>query len=257
MRKLLISLLAVSSTAAFAFTNNNSQFQEFDNEVNIGWGMNQTTSTPLSSPIKTTDDVVSTGNTLNLEAERLFNNGIWINANANLQFAAGPATTPYSSPSYGLNTKAGYAFALLGQHLLLTPYALLGLNNNAETLMNQTAILTAHQAGAISNDFVYTGGFGGRVDYRINHVIDIYADQNAAYNWDQSVVPHGAAPQNFASYTSTLGAKFNLAPSFQLGIRGFYTAYSNNSSNLVVQDSLYASQNSSGFGGLVSLGLTY
>ena len=257
MRKILISLLAVSSTASFAVANN-SEFQEFLNEANIGWGMNQTVSsygTGKGAP----GNLIGTGNQLNLEAERLFNSGVWVDAVANMQFAAGPTAIPYNAPSYGLNGKVGYAFPVANQHLLLTPYAQVGMNNNASTMINE--VLLNSTPGVTANNFVWTAGVGGRIEYRINRWIDIYGDQNAVYNWDQTGTILGVMPQNFGSFTSTLGARFNLAPNFQLGVKGYYTNYQNYAGNVVNFPAPIGgvpfAQNNSTIGGLISLGLTY
>lgn len=254
MRKLLISLLAVSSTASFAVANN-SEFQEFINEANIGFGMNQTTAS-YGSAAGAPGNLVSTGNQVTLEAERLFNSGVYVEAIANGQFGAGPAGNPQNTPSYGLNGKVGYAFSLANQHLLLTPYALVGMNNNSSTMINEIASLLPGSSSATANQFYYTGGVGGRLEYRINRTIDLYADQNVAMNWDQTGLPFGIQPQNFVSYTSTLGARFNLAPNFQLGVKGFYTGYDNQASNTIGGVPAFA-QNNSTIGGLVTLGLLY
>jgi hypothetical protein len=254
MRKLLISLLAVSSTASFAVANN-SEFQEFDNVANIGWGMNQTSSsfgTAAGAPGK----LVSTGNVLQLEAERLFNSGVWVDVVANMQFGAGPTTLfAYTGPSYGLNGKVGYGFSLANQHLMLTPYGQVGMNNNSATMVNE--LLLTSTPGVAANNYVYTAGFGGRLEYRINRAIQLYADQNALYNWDQSGMIAGIMPQNYSSYTSTLGAKFNLAPNFQLGVKGYLTAFDNHASNSVLGIPSAFAQRQNEFGGLITLGLTY
>lgn len=251
MRKLLVSLLAVSSTAAFAA--NNSLFQEFDNQVSIGYGMNQTTSTYGTAP-GVNGNLISSGNMVTLDGERLFNDGIWVNVNANMAFGAGPTNNPYINNTYGINGKVGYAFPLAGQHLQIIPYAMAGLNNTASTFFPEAG---ATASGVTANNFAYTGGVGGRIEYRINRTIELYADQNAAYNWDQSGPQFGIQPQNFLSYTSTLGAKFNLAKNFQLGVQGFYTGYDNQASNTCGGCFGYAAQPSSSIGGLVSVGLTY
>lgn len=262
MRKLLLSLLAVSSTAAFGVANN-SEFQEFDNQISLGWGMNSTTSNAATVFSGTGAAYSSNGNMLNMEGERLFNSGVWVDVNANMQFGGGEttpsiATTPYIAPAYGLNGKVGYAFPLAGQHILLTPYALLGINSNVNSYVSD--VFTATPANS-ANSFYYTAGVGGRLEYRVNRWLELFADQNATYNWDQSQPQAGIAPQNFASYTSTLGAKFNLAPNFQLGVRGWYTDYEQASGSGAVSNSTLGTGNiaqaTSGYGGLVSVGLTY
>ena len=259
MRKLFISLLAASSTASFAVANN-SEFQEFDNQISIGYGMNSTTSEGASAAGGTIYS--SNGSMLNFEGERLFNNGVWVDVNANMQFGGGPTSVnlgdPYIAPSYGINGKVGYAFPVLNQHLLLTPYGLVGINNNTNTAVTEDLATGTPLNSA--NNFYYTGGIGGRLEYRINRAIELYADQNATYNWDQSQPQFGIAPQNFAAYTSTLGAKFNLAPSFQLGVRGWYTAIQQAAGSNAAPEAIGGGsipQAVSGYGGLVSVGLTY
>ncbi len=262
MRKLLISLLAVGGPSAFA--QDYTQFQAFDNQISIGYGLQQQSTTAIGGG----NNNVSTSNIVNLEGERLLNNGVWIDANANMVFGQGN-TTQGSAPNtqiqqpvqsaYGFNGKVGYAFPLANQHLLITPYGTAGLNNNgiANTVSAPNGTdLTSTNTSTTTNQFYYTGGLGGRIEYRINHAIELYADQAATYNWDQTSYNGGIAPQNYYLYTSTLGAKFNIVKDFQLGVKGFYQNYqmdatSGNNSGLA-----YA-QPQTGVGGLVSLGLTY
>jgi hypothetical protein len=268
MRKLLVSLLAVSSTATFAM-GNNSEFQEFDNQISIGYGMNSTSANAGTVAAGSGNAYSSSGSQLTLDGERLFNNGVWVNAVANMQFGGGPTSpgvgsgggtigtlslTPYVAPSYGLNAKVGYAFSLVNQHLLLTPYGLVGINNSQNSAVSD--VLSATPLNS-ANSFYYTGGIGGRLEYRINRAIELYVDQNIVYNWDQSQPQFGLAPQDFGSYTSTIGAKFNLAPSFQLGVRGFYTGYQPASGSNAIPGGGALAQATSGYGGVVSLGLTY
>jgi len=253
MRKLLVSLLAVSGASAFAMSNN--LFQEFDNQASIGFGMNQAVSS-FGTGRRAPGNIITQTNVLNLEAERLLNNGIWIDVNANMAFGAGPAgSSPYMNPSdYGLNGKVGYAFTMAGnQHLQITPYGLAGLNNNASN-----GLLSVDSNPQIANAFYYTLGAGGRVEYRINRAILLYADQLVAYNWDQSGPSFGIMPQNNMLYTSTIGAKFNIVKNFQLGVKGYYNNYQPQASNGVpaIAGGTF-SQPQNAFGGLVSVGLTY
>src|SRR3989338_6535278 len=83
MRKLLISILAITGVSAFAVDN--SEFQAFDNQVNIGFGVQQNT-TNTDKALTGADNVLSNQNMVNLEAERLFNSGIWVDLNANMAF---------------------------------------------------------------------------------------------------------------------------------------------------------------------------
>ena len=219
--------------------------------------MNQATSTFGTNP-GVPGNIISQTNVINFEAERLLNNGIWIDINANMAFGAGPAgLSPYSiANDYGINGKVGYAFPMLNQHLQIIPYALIGLNNTASAGGGLIALTANPQ---IANSFVYTGGIGGRLEYRINRAVLLYADQLVGYNWDQSGPQFGIMPQNNMLYTSTLGAKFNIVKNLQIGVRGYYNNYQPMAGNMIVTPiaTSFAPQTQNSFGGLVSVGLTY
>lgn len=257
MRKIILSLLSVVAVPAFAY--NNSLFQEFDNQISVGYGINQNTSGyGTTTTIMPHSWVFSTSNVLNLEVERLLNNGIWLDANANMSFGSGPVNQnpivgsnggTYQSSDYGLNVKGGYAF-LITRDLQITPYAALGLNSMAGVIQYVPSSLV------VANNFAYMAGFGGRIEYRVNRMIEIYADQLLAYNWDQSGPQAGISPQNTYQSTSSLGVKFNLAQNFQLGVKGYYTNYQPVDNNHVPPNGFMVQQQWA-TGGLVSLGLTY
>ncbi|MDQ5921489.1 MAG: hypothetical protein QG673_1547 [Pseudomonadota bacterium] len=255
MRKILFSLLAIGGASAFAATDY-SQFQAFDDEVSVGWGMKQDTVTAIGGGENNT----SSSNIVNLEGERLLNNGIWIDVNAGMTFGQGSTSTngaqePVIS-DYGVNGKVGYAFQVADTHLLLTPYGLAGLNNNGIADGPLNGIATSTSSTTTSNQFYYTAGVGGRIEYRINTAILVFADQNAAYNWDQTGYNNGIQPQNMYAFTSTLGVKFNIVKDFQVGVKGFYTSYQPDSSSGTASGVAYP-QAQSTVGGLVSIGLTY
>ena len=258
MYKLFIGLLAISSSAVFAVNNN--LFQEFDNQVSIGFGMSQARSSFGTNPRVVDKTAVSQTNIVNLEAERLLNNGVWIDINANMAFGAGPVgASPYVNPSdYNINGKVGYAFTMANQHLQITPYGLVGLTNIISSAIPIVAAPTVANP-QIANIFAYTAGIGGRIEYRISRAILVYADQLAAYNWDQSGPTQGNMPQNFVVYTSTLGAKFNIVKNFQIGIKGFYNNYQPQASNFVTAPPItgFLAQPQNAIGGLISVGLTY
>ena len=259
MKKLLVSLLALGGSTAFAADYTN--FQAFDNQVSVGYGLQSQSTSPLG---QAGNNTVSTSNLVQLEGERLLNNGIWINVDAQMVFGQGSTTTsgtiananlPGSQQpvqnNYGVNGKVGYAFLASTQHFLVTPYVTAGLNNNGIAGDYPT---TAAQSTA--NNLYYTAGIGGRLDFRINKTIDLYADQSATYNFDQSSYGLGVAAQNMYALTSTLGAKFNLTKDFQLGVKGFYTDYAMDANASGDNGVLYPQPQNS-VGGLVTLGLTY
>jgi hypothetical protein len=258
MRKIIFGLLSVSAVSAFA--SQNSLFQEFDNRASIGYGIQQNTSGYGSSrSIPVNSWVYSKSNILNLEAEHLMDIGIWVDVNANMALGSGPVNRnpitgsnggTYQFSDYGINGKVGYAFTMAYQHLQIIPYAALGMNNVSNLIQ-----YIPSTPGVSANSFAYLGGVGGRLEYRINRTILLFADQLLAYNWDQSGPRGGVMPQNMVSLVSTAGAKFNLAPNFQLGVQGVYSNYQPQAGNATAAGFMMQPQWS--LGGLVSLGITY
>ncbi len=267
MRKVLVCLLATSSVSVFA--TDNSAFQAFDDQYNLGYGMSQTTVTGAAG----TPNAEVTNQFINLDVERLFDAGVWMDVQANMvtnsttnqsqgvgsgASAISGGQTPLNQGFNlgGLNAKVGYAFTLADQHLQITPYALGGRNTN---LSYSTMIANGQQN--LTNDYFWTAGIGGRIEYRINGAILVYADQNGVYNWDQSGPNNGIEPQNNIAYTSTLGAKFNIVKNLQLGVNGFYTGYSSQATIPTLTTGVGSSSQvyypQSTFGGLVTVGLTY
>lgn len=236
-----------------------SAFQEFDRQFNIGYGMSQGT-------LKNGADELAgvTQSSINLEVERLFNNGVWFQVDGNIVVSSlnnqvngvGSGNSVFNQqPNLGgINGKVGYAFVVIPDTILLTPYALIGRNTNlaASTVQN-------NNDANITNDFYYTGGLGGRLEYRINKTIDVYADELVAYNWDQSGPVGGIQPQNNMIFTTTLGAKFNVYKHLQLGINGFYSIYQAMASlpTDYTGTSIYAPFNCGYYGGMITVGLTY
>lgn len=264
MKKLLVSLLAFSGSSAFA--SDYSQFQDFDNQISIGYGMQSQNTTAYGGG----SNNYSTSNLVQLEGERLLNNGVWVNLDAQMVFGQGSTTagTGYDGAfpqqqqpvqsNYGFNGKVGYAFPLAGQYLLLTPYGAAGLNNNAIAGQQNGANIGDKGAlGTTANQLYYTAGAGARLEYRINKAIEVYADQLVAYNWDQTSYASGIQPQNLYAFTSTIGAKFNLVKDFQLGVRGFYQNDQMDASSGNPAGTGAYPQPQTSIGGLVTLGLTY
>ena len=271
-RFMAASLFTLSSHGAIALDN--GAFQQFENEYNIGYGY------------QSGDLVNGTGNgsnysaqSLNVEIERLFNDGIWIDGNYNM-------VTSYNQPNLGplnggngssnickdctagsefgqdpfmfsLTFKGGYAFQVITNKLQLIPYAMLG-----RTVNWATSTVVANGGKNLSSDYFYTGGIGGKIAYRINPTIMLYADELYTYNWDNSgaVKEIQTSPELYGkSYaatnytiTSTLGAKFNVVKDLQLGINGFWNNYQPQSN---ISGLMYTPTNSIGW--LATVGLTY
>ena len=276
MKKIFSLLFLLISP--FLFALNNSQFQLFDDQYNFGYGASNTS---FSNGIQ--NQTLQQNQFLNLEVERLFDIGIWMDINANIvtsQNSLGNQATgtgqgnsgiisfpgmPSSQDANlgGVNVKVGYSFIVVNNNLQLTPYLLVGRNTNLAM-----STIVSNGFSNVTNDFFYSSGIGGRLEYRINESILLYADQSFSYNWDQSAPVAAIQPQNNLISQSTIGAKFNIIKNLQLGVNTFYKNYqyassvppatpSNNggadtSGNLVT---IYQAQNS--LGGMVTIGLTY
>jgi hypothetical protein len=260
MLKLFSVIFLIVNGTVFAERNN--LFQEFDDQLSIGYGINQIGSSfGFNSALPQHNDIITQTNILNLEVERLLKEGVWININANMTFGSGQVgSSPYLNPNdYGVNAKVGYAFTTGYQDVQLIPYGLIGLNNTASNGLASTGAVSNLQ---VANLFAYTFGAGGRVEVRLHRMVLLYADQLIAYNWDQSGPIGGIMPQNYMLYTSTLGIKINAVKNLQIGVRGYYNNYQQLASNFG------APMNGSGFapffaqpqnalGGLISVGVTY
>jgi hypothetical protein len=257
MRKILLSLLAISATSAFAL-GNNADFQAFDNEANIGLGFSSTDIKGAGGFVNGYSAVNQQAGLINLEAEHLFNNGIWVDVNANTSFDqsnGNGALGANNATNYGINGKVGYAFTF-NSHLQLTPYGLVGVNNDG--LGGTNALLSLPDVNntspyATTNQMFLTGGVGARLEFRINNAILLYADQDAVYNSDQGTYGSFGGAQNNYQETSMIGAKFNIVDNFQLGVKGFYNNYQYQTSG-VANNALQAED---GYGALVTFGLTY
>jgi hypothetical protein len=263
MRILLTGTLILALGSGYAVNNN--FFQQFENEYNIGYGFSQGTLINGAH-----DEATYNYQSLNLEVERLFDMGLWLDGNFNL-------VTSYHQPNlgylnggngsgvafgqdpfmYSINVKLGYAFSLINHSLQLTPYLMLGRNAN---WANSTIL--ANGSIPLTTDYFLTGGLGARLSYRINSAILLFADQMYNYNWDQSgaVKSIQSAPSFYGkSYASTnyglttmLGAKFNLIQKLQLGVDGFWHNYQPQSN---ISSLIYTPTNT--YGAMVSVGLTY
>lgn len=276
MRKVLFLVLSVLATAVFAINNanesttaqatsmnSNAAFQQFENEYNIGFGYSQGGLVNGSGQGSSYNE-----NMFNLEVERLFDNGIWLDGNFNMvtqysQENLGPLNGGSDSGSafgqnpfmYGFTLKAGYGFQLVTDTLQIIPYAMLGRTSNLST-----STVNANGDQSMASDYFYTGGLGTRLDYRINSAVMLYADELYSYNWDNSgavkdiqVPMYGKtyAATNY-EFTSTVGAKFNVWRSLQLGVNGFWTNYQSQSN---ISGLMYTPDNI--FGMMATIGLTY
>lgn len=268
MRKILVSLLASASITVFADNSLSTSpygvkyapFQQFDDQYNIGFGFTSGNLTNGSSG--------GTNNSqfINLEIERLFDIGIWMDINANLvtyysekadpAFAGVyPSQTTGSQPNFGgVNAAVGYAFPLVSKHLMITPYVTGGRNTNLSTTVMFNAG-TANSGNNMTGDYFWTVGGGARLEYRVNSVFDFYLDQNLVYNASQAPGSTTSNPNDNYMATSTIGAKFNIWRNFQLGAKAFYNNYYFTQAQTAIAGNALVPENS--VGGLVTVGLTY
>ncbi|MFN8770430.1 MAG: hypothetical protein ACK5Z5_02105 [Neisseriaceae bacterium] len=264
MRRRLLRILLICGILGInqnVFANNDyTSFQEFDRQFNLNFGISQTT---LKNGVG--DMAGVSQQSYGIDVERLFNNGVWFDISGNIVTSSLNNQVNgigYGSSAFnqmwnlgGLNAKVGYGFGLIDEHLLLTPYALVGRNTNLAA-----STLLYNNNKNVTNDFFYTAGIGGRVEYRINSTVDLYLDQLIAYNWDQSGPINGVMPQNNQVYTTTLGTKFNVYKQLQLGLSAFYTIYQNMAAlptDPNTKVGVYYPGNEGSFGGTISIGLTY
>ena len=257
-----------------ASSNSTASFQAFQNEYNIGYGYSQGS---LVNGAQNTSSFNT--QSINLELEHLFDIGLWFDINFNMlthndQPNLGPLNGGNGSytgnPLYQngaafnqnpfvftFNGKVGYAFNLINNKLQLTPYGMLGRNANWAT----STVLAAGGQN-ITQDYFYTGGLGARLSYRINNAVLLYVDEMALYNWDNSGAVKNIqsspayygksyAATNFG-FTSTVGAKFNVYKSLQLGTNIYWNNFQPQSN---ISGLMYTPTNT--YGGEVSIGLTY
>ena len=258
MRKLLITLLATGSVSAFAVDNG---FQQFDNQYSVGYGVNQ-----MSTGAASGSGELVGNEYINLEIEKLFNNNIWFDVNANLvtystsygaigsnaNAASANGLVSANGNFGGINAKVGYAFPLLNNVLQVTPYVQGGRSTN----LSGYAVANTELTGSnVTNAFYYTTGIGARLEYRVLDNVSVYADQSASYNFDQTNYYPGYNPQNTFQARSTIGVKYNVYKDLQIAAQGYYDGYNNGNSDAPAHQTVqmpYAN-----IGGLISVGLTY
>lgn len=252
-----------ADTKNYIATNSNAPWQQFENQYNIGYGASQG---GLINGKQQTSGYNQ--QMFNLEVERLFNDSIWLDGNFNMvtgysQENLGPLNGGNGSGEafgqnpfmYGFNLKGGYAFQLVTNSLQIIPYAMFGRDSNLAT-----STVNANGSNNMTTDYFYSGGFGARLNYRINDTFMLYADQLYQYNWDNSgaikTVQTDLYGKSYAAtnyeLTSTIGAKFNIWENLQLGVNGFYTYFQPQSN---ISGLMYTPNNI--IGAMATIGLTY
>lgn len=275
MHKLKVVLL-LSSLTGISWANevvtpesaglvpDNQAFQKFDDQYYLGYGLNYGNSKNGFG-----QNTNYTANTIGFGVERLFDMGLWLRFDGSMMSgysnmnSSNPnaVTTPVGQdPSFAnLDFKLGYAFQPLQDRLLVTPYVLLGRNTNlsSNSLNNNLSPDGGTSTPTINTtqDYFFAGGFGGRIEYRIDNYIELYFDQNIIYNADMSQPNANYASASNFSFTSLLGAKFNVWDELQLGLNGYYSYFS--MVNGPTSNQMYQLYPQNEIGGMVTIGLTY
>lgn len=227
MKKILIITLAGISMHSFAYFNYQT-FQRFDNEISFGINAQQGNFNTLDvAKHPNIYDLVA----LNLEVEKLFDVGLWLNVNVgNLQtYTQTTSLNPLGGYPFiaTFNAKIGYNIAFT-KFFAMTPYINFGKNANLTSFTGTYGGASINQG--VSKDFFYTPGIGLRFEFPINKYIYVFFDQMYAYNYDQSNIPvsdlgNYTIIASNSQWTSTLGAKVNLWQNLQLAANVFYTNY--------------------------------
>lgn len=243
----------------------NEAFQEFDNQYYLGYnylygnaqsGYGQTASYGA--------------NNIGFGIERLFDNNVWFAFDGTMMVSTTNLTpnnpNTQTIPTLGINpafanmnAKIGYAIPILKDELQVIPYGLFGRNTNISTnsISNN---LNPDQGGTsgltnATNDYFLSAGIGGRLEYRINKVIDVYFDQNIIYSHDMSQPNVAYNPVNNFAFNSVLGGKFNVWDPVQLGLQAFYNGYVMTQPASAQQQ--YQLEPQSQVGIMATIGLTY
>lgn len=274
-KSFIILTLSLFSTVVFAESSTalaesaplpaNHAFQEFDNQFYIGFGTsygNLTNAYAQNSNYGTTY--------IGLGVERLFDMGLWASIDATMMTGysnfnssnanAGTGPLGQSPAVANLNAKVGYAFNAVSDKLLVTPYILLGRNTNLTSNSLNNNISgggggTNNLSANVTQDYFLTGGFGGRVEYRIDKYLLLYFDQNALYNADMSAPNSNYNPASNYQLTSNLGVKYNAWDQLQLGLNSFYTY--NQLSGAVSSAQQYQLYQQNQVGIMATVGMTY
>ncbi|MDD3267158.1 MAG: outer membrane beta-barrel protein [Burkholderiales bacterium] len=179
MKKILATLLAVSSVAAFADT-----FQDFNNNAYLSYGL----ATPLQG-YGSADG--SQQNMVGLGATFQTKNNIWANASVAQGNYAGNNDANTNSGNTFLNIRAGYAFQFFGNDtngFQVIPYASFGAVNNNN----------------------YTWGVGAQPEYRFLKSLKV--------SMGLGVLGANGTQFNATGNSSTTSFGFNVNPEVQYDI---------------------------------------
>lgn len=208
-----------------------TQFDMFDNRMYLGadasllflsnnWGQNASL---LSSNAE-------------LGVEKLFfNSRVWFDFNLTnlisyhqldnniIQPTKNPL--PFDPNLFTISLKVGRAFQVVHNHLQITPYGLFSKNSN---MTPYSVLYTAQDQDGVKyinsglNNFFWTAGFGGRLEYAVSNTFDFYLDEHLSYSYDNAVIQHPYVKQNNIALANLLGMKWQAWNKLQFAVEEFY-----------------------------------
>lgn len=233
-------------------------FYNFDNMYSLGLGFATSKSYNSNNPNKI--QIGTNTNYIDINITHLWNYGLWFSIDAQLINSISQSNVPASksnnyAPTYltfpgNATVSLGYAFPLVNNYLQIIPYLNSGLIMNINSYTISQNLGLSYQ---LSHDMYVQYGGGIQLEYAINNIIELYANQLLANMHDNSGLGLGTWRS-----TSTIGIKFNLYDSLMLGINTYYDQIMPSAgSNTNVVNNIYYNLNQNTFGGLISIGLKY
>lgn len=250
---LLPKLLITLGITGYAFANDNQLFQNMDNQIAVGIGYSSLNAyNPGFQSIQET----ITDTSLNIHVEQLFNSNVWLAVDGNLIVNANEngsngfgflgGTQAFGLPG-GLTGKAGYSFNWADLGLQVIPYATTG------AVLNYNGVTFPYSGFGNSYYVLYGGGI--RAEYVILPELSVFFDQMVGYLNDQGTYRVNLSAM---TYNSTLGIRYNVTDSFQLGLQGSINQI--NTTNNIGSDNvalIYRNTNQTTYGGMLSFAYLY
>jgi hypothetical protein len=131
---------------------------------------------------------------------------------------------PFDPKFFSMNLKLGRAFQIVSNDLQLTPYALVGKNGNLSPYTVLNTAVEQNQVKYINsglNNYFWTTGIGGRLEYAVADTFDFYLDENLNYNIDNSKVQSPFVKQNNLELVNLIGAKWQAWRELQFAVEGY------------------------------------
>lgn len=250
---ILLIIQSFAYSAAIDEVEGNQLFQNFDNQISIGYNFNSlNTYNPKFGAVRQTSNTSA----VNIHLEQLFDSNVWLGVDGNFIFNASQSGNnafgllnsiqAFGLPS-SLTGKAGYSFNWSSIGLQVIPYLTTGvvLNYNGASF----------PYSGFSNSYYISYGGGAKIEYVITRDFSLFFDQMIGYLNDRSTSP---VNQSAINYASTLGVKYNMTDAFQIGLQGSVAQLNttgnigNDAANLV-----YRNSNQTSYGGTISFAYLY